>query len=79
MFEITKIRLKRAKTITLYGLAIYGAMSLMRGCQDESMGYEMQKIRGNRIEYKVMQNDGAKEGESSLLESRIENIYMRSE
>jgi len=75
MFEISKIRLRRLKTLTVYGLAIYGAFSLIKGCENETFGHEISKMPTSKIEYITAQRTQDKA--ISLLETKLENIYVR--
>lgn len=79
MFEITKIRIKRLKNLVVYSLAIYGALTLLKGCENETEGYEIQNRSyvAGRIEYVVNQQENNGKTVPSLLEKQIKNIYMR--
>ena len=35
MFEITKILIRRAKNYTIFGFAVYGALTMYNGCSEQ--------------------------------------------
>ena len=81
MFEISKIRMRRLKNLIVYGLAVYGAITLLRGCGNEAQSYEIQDrpYAAGRIEYAVNQQsrEAAAIPEPSLLELRADGMCMR--
>jgi len=64
MFEITRIRFRRAYKLALYSLAIYGALTLTKGCREES-----------NISAEISQH--LKSYFSSELEKRVDNLEER--
>ena len=74
MFEITKIRARRLKKLAIYGLAIYGVISLVRGCENETFGYQINQKPASRVEYSSSRQDIQSE---SVLETKLEDMYVR--
>jgi hypothetical protein len=71
---------KLVKNVVVYGLAIYGAMTLLKGCGNEANSYQIHNInKTERIEFIIDQpsksiNEKAK---PLLLERRIESVYLK--
>ncbi len=75
VFEISKIRMRRAKKLVLYSLAIYGGFSFLRGCSQGTYGGELTpsciQPYGEKQLY-VVQNHDAHESMPGNLEKTIE-------